>query len=105
MCVEFTRKKNNRPEIELRYIRINGERPRKRKGVLIKDFCEKEEDEEEGDIAKEMMMTKKSRVRRIIGDVGGGDDGECKEDEDNDINEDDNMEKSTSRKKLKEKVR
>ena len=77
MCVEFTRKKNNRPMIELRYTRINGERPRKRKGVLIKDCCEKEEDEEEGDIAKEMMMTRKSRVRRIRGDVGEGDDGEC----------------------------
>jgi hypothetical protein len=62
--------------IELRYTRINGERPRKRKGILIKDCCEKEEDEEEGDIAKEMMMTRKSRVRRIRGDVGEGDDDE-----------------------------
>jgi hypothetical protein len=50
--------------IELRYTRINGERPRKRKGILIKDCCEKEEDEEEGDIAKEMMTTRKSRVRK-----------------------------------------
>ena len=43
-------------------------------------------------------MTKNSRLRRIRGDVGEGDDYECQEDEDNDVNEDDKMEKSASRK-------
>ena len=46
-------------------------------------------------------MTEKSRFRKIRGDVGKGDDYECQEDEDNDVNEDDNIEKSASRKKLK----
>ena len=52
-----------------------------------------------------MMMTKKNRLRRIRGDVGEGDDGECQEDEDNDVNEDDKIEKSASRKELKEEER
>ena len=47
-------------------------------------------------------MTKKDRLRRIRGDVGEGDDGECQKDEDNDVHEDNTMEKSASRKKLKE---
>ena len=49
-----------------------------------------------------MMITEESRLRKIRGDVGEGDDYECQEDEDNDVNEDDKMEKSASRKKLKE---
>ena len=72
------------------------------KGIIFEDCCE---EEGEGDVAKEMMMTKKDRLRRIRGDVGEGDDGECQKDEDNDINEDDKMEKSASRKELKEKER
>ena len=63
------------------------------KGIIFEDCCE---EEEEGDVAKEMMMTKKNRLRRIRGDVGEGDDGECQEDEDNDVNEDDKMERSIS---------
>ena len=74
----------------------------KMKGIIFEDCCE---EEEEGDVAKEMMMTKEIRLRRIRGDVGEGDDGECQEDEDNDVNEDDKMEKSASRKELKEEVR
>ena len=50
-------------------------------------------------------MTEKSRLRRIKGDVGEGDDYECQEDEDNDVNEDDKMERSASRKELKEEER
>ena len=69
------------------------------KGIIFEDCCE---EEEEGDVAKEMMMTEKNRLRRISGDVGEGGDGECQEDQDNDVNEDDMMEKSASRKKLKE---
>jgi len=44
------------------------------KGIIFEDCCE---EEEEGDVAKEMMMTKKNRLRRIRDDVGEGDDGEC----------------------------
>ena len=69
------------------------------KGIIFEDCCE---EEEEGDVAKEMMMTKKDRLRRIRGDVGEGDDGECQKDEDNGVHEDDKMEKSASRKRLKE---
>ena len=72
------------------------------KGTIFEDCCQ---EEEEGDVAKEIMMTKKSRLRRIRGDVDEGDDGECQEDQDNDVNEDDKMEKSASRKKLKEEER
>ena len=72
------------------------------KGIIFEDCCQ---EEEEGDVAKEIMMTKKNRLRRIRGDVGEGDDGECQEDQDNDVNEDDKMEKSASRKKLKEEER
>ena len=36
------------------------------KGIIFEDCCE----EEEGDVEKEMMMTKKTRLRRIRGDVG-----------------------------------
>ena len=41
-------------------------------------------------------MTKKNRLRRMRGDVGEGDDEECQEDQDNDVNEDDKMERSIS---------
>ena len=50
-------------------------------------------------------MTEKSRLRRIRGYVGEGDDYECQKDEVNDVNEDDKMEKSASRKELKEEER
>jgi hypothetical protein len=74
----------------------------KMKGIIFEDCCE---EEEESDVAKEMTMTKKNRLRRIRDNVGEGDDGECQEDEDNDVNEDGKMEKSASRKELKEKER
>ena len=72
------------------------------KGMIFEDCCQ---EEEAGDVAKEIMTTKKSRLRRVRGDVGEGDDGECQEDQDNDVNEDDKMEKSASKKKLKEEER
>ena len=48
------------------------------KGIIFEDCCE---EEGEGDVAKEMMMTKKNRLRRIRGDIGEGDDEECQEDQ------------------------